>query len=82
MRAITKGYNVYRNEVFVEFIACILAQAACKQYLENTARIGTHMGEWRRCLVPHPENIYQTSYEFEYATTVGVHYKFRPAIQG
>jgi hypothetical protein len=39
----------------------------------------THMGEWRRNLTINPINTKLTAYEFEYATTIGLYYRFVPA---
>jgi hypothetical protein len=77
----TKGYNVYRNDILVEFIPCVLAHAACKRYILWYGQIGTHMGQWKRTLVVDPARIGRTCYEYEYATTVGVYYRFQPATQ-
>ena len=72
--------NVYRNDVFVTELD-ICSFAACKRFIKNdpSVRIGTHMGEWSRISggemgeADRPGNFY-----WQYGTTVGVYYTFRP----
>lgn len=76
-----KGFNVYKNDCFVEFIDG-RSHATCKRYIKDgKISIGTHMGQWRRSLTLKPERSKnKTCYEFEYSTTVGVYIRFQPAI--
>ena len=75
-----KGFNCYRNEKFFAFIEG-RSLAACKRKIKQT-ETNTHMGQWHRTLTIQPENIKATCFEYNYSTTIGVYYAFKPAFLG
>ncbi len=73
-----KGFNVYRNGEFIEFIGEGRSMRAAKKYIRENLT-STHMGQWVRLLTIDPENLNRRAYEFEYATTIGRYFTFKPA---
>lgn len=70
-----RGFNVYKNDKFVEFIPGRSLRNA-KSYI-RTNLISTHMGEWKRA--PGYDPRLRLPYHYTYSTTVGIYYTFRPA---
>jgi hypothetical protein len=72
----TKGFNVYKNDIFQFFITG-RSQSDCKKALDRF-RIGTHMCEWlkRDSVCPITGKQAET---YEYCTTVGVYVRFEPS---
>jgi hypothetical protein len=72
----TKGFNVYKNDIFQFFISG-RSQSDCKKALDRIS-IGTHMFEWLKRDGICPITGDQTA-SYEYCTTVGVYVRFEPA---
>lgn len=71
----TKGYDVYVNNAFKGFI---IGQSKASRL--NAVRhlvTSTHMGDWRRDLIPL-DGGQAHGYLYEYATTIGIYIKFYP----